>query len=298
MHFVRMYALLIALVGGLSGWGAEVEGVGKAPQIDKLKFEAYVRYAEGFSSAVKFAIDDPVVTPLQGYYRVLVHMSMGQTQQDKVYYVTSDGKHVLTGPVWDLDKNPFLETAAHVPTEGPSFGPANAKITLVVFSDFECPYCREFARTIRTDLAHNYKDVRVVFKDFPIESLHPWAKAASEAAHCVGDDNAEIFWSFHDWIFEHQGEIDSKNLREKSLQFSRDHGLDPAKVTACIDSHATSAEIESNIQIGRTLDITKTPTFFLDGRAIPGAIPWAALNTLLQMEENRPPSIPPLQSKK
>ena len=293
-----MYALLIALLGGLSGCAAEFEGASKAPQIDKQRFEAYVRYAEGFSSAVKFVIDNPVVTPLQGYYRVLVHMSMGQTEQDKVYYVTSDGKHVLTGLVWDLEKNPFVETAAQVPTDGPSFGPANAKITLVVFSDFECPYCREFARTLRTDLARNYKDVRVVFKDFPIESLHPWAKSASEAAHCIGDDNAEMFWSFHDWIFEHQGEIDSKNLREKSLQFSKDHGLNSAKITSCIDGHATSAEIEASTKIGRTLDITKTPTFFLDGRTIPGAIPWAALNTLLQMEEHRPEVVPPLQSGK
>ena len=297
MRYVWILPLMLALWGEKSGQAAESPDSRSAPLIDKHKLEDYIRYAEGFASSVKFSIDDPVASPLQGYYRLLVHLSMGETREDKLYYLTADGQHLLTGPIWDINSNPFIETLAQLPSDGPSFGPADAKYTLVVFSDFECPYCREFARTLRNELPRNYKDVKVIFKDFPIDSLHPWARAASEAAHCVGDSNSDAFWSFHDWVFEHQGEINAKDLKEKTLEFANEHKLDAAKIGSCIDNRATRAEVDASVKEGHALDISKTPTFFLDGREVPGALAWPALNSLLKMEIDRPSSIPAAQGK-
>ncbi len=181
----RFWAGLIglALIG--------VASIPAAVPLDRPKLENYLRYAEGFSPSVKFVIDDPVPIPIPGYYRLVVHLSMGETKQDKVYYLTSDGKLLVTGPIWDLNRNPFWETVQQLPTSGPSFGPENAKVKIVVFSDFECPYCREFAHTIRENIPQKYpKDVRVIFEDFPIDSLHPWARAAAEASHCLTDGEA------------------------------------------------------------------------------------------------------------
>jgi protein-disulfide isomerase len=257
--------------------------------LDKQKLESYLRYAEGFSPSVKFVIDDPAPTPIAGYYRLVVHLSMGESKQDKVYYLTSDGKLLVTGPIWDLNRNPFSETLQQLPSTGPSFGPENAKIKIVVFSDFQCPYCREFARTIRDNLPQKYpKDVRVIFEDFPIDSLHPWARAAAEASHCLSDGKPELFWSYHDWIFQHQGEINIDNLRNNVLGFAKEHNVDAAKLATCLDTHATIAEVEASVRKGRELGIEKTPTFYLNGREVPGALAWPALNTLIQMELNRP----------
>ena len=264
------------------------------PAVDKQKLAEYLRYAEGFTSSVKIAIEDPTPSALSGYYRLVVHLSVGESRQDKVYHLTADGRHLIGDPVWDLNKSPFLENAALIPTDGPSFGPVNASITLVIFDDFQCPYCREFARTIRDNLPKKYpRDVRVIFKDYPITSIHPWARAAAEAAHCVGDGHPDVFWAFHDWIFEHQGEIEPANLREKVLAFGKEHALDAAKLGGCLDSHSAAAEVEASLRQGRELEIEQTPTFFLNGRKVPGALPWKSLDTLIQMELNRPTFIPP-----
>ena len=207
--------------------------------------------------------------------------------------MTADGKRISTAPVWDVNQNPFEDTAKALPTTGPSFGPANAKITLILFSDFECPYCREFDRTVRENIPKKYpNDVRVIFKDFPLESIHPWAKEAAEAAHCIGNGNPEAFWAFHDWVFQHQGEISSSNVREKTLSFASAQKLEIGKVTSCLDNHSPRAELEEDLKRGKELGIQQTPTFFLDGRMVPGALPWASLNILIQMELNRPAFIP------
>lgn len=295
--------VFVALLGfcwqarGSAASDAETHG----PKIDKAKLETYLRYIEGYTEGVRLAIDDPTPSVYKGFSRVVVHVSMGtQKVGDRLYYVTPDGERFVSGTVWQLGENPWADTLALLPQDGPAFGPANAKVTMVVFSDFECPYCREFAKTLRDNIPKQYPtDVRVVFEDFPIESIHPWSIAAAEAAHCVGDVDASAFWAFHDWIFEHQGEVDGwykqgqepKNLRDETLAIGTEHKLDPAKVGACIDTHATRKEIEESLRAGRVLQIDKTPTIFLNGRMIPGAVSAKTLDAVIDLERNRPVGI-------
>jgi protein-disulfide isomerase len=266
----------------------------EAPKLDKARLEAYLRYAEGFSPAVKFVIDDPTPSPFKGYYRVTVHLSTAQNKLDRVYYVTPDGRDLINGTIWNLNDNPFLDTFEHLPTTGPSFGPAAAKITLVIFSDFECPYCRAFARTVRDNVPQKYpNDVRVIFKDFPIQSIHPWAFAAAEAAHCLAVQKPDAFWAFHDWIFQHQEEINPGNLRDKVGAFAKEQNVDSDKVLSCLDTHAMGLEVNDSIQAGQALQIQQTPTTFANGRQLSGAIEWKTLDEVIQMELNRPSAVPP-----
>jgi protein-disulfide isomerase len=264
-----------------------------APKIDNAKLQSYVRYVEAYTAEVKLAVDDPVPSAYPGYYRVVVHAALGtQKVGDRLYY-TADGQHFSGGALWDLSQNPFADTLARLPTDGPSFGPENAKFTMVIFSDFECPYCREFAKTIRTNIPQKYpNDVRIVFKDFPIPSIHPWAVAASEAGECLAREKPAAFWAFHDWIFEHQQEVNASNIKEKTLVIAKEQAVDEAKVGACIDTHATQAQVEESMRAGRALQIEQTPTTFLNGRMVPGALPWSALDALLRFESNRPKDIP------
>ncbi len=242
---------------------------------------------------VKFTIDDPTPSAYSGYFRVLVHLSHGPSRLDRVYYVTADGQHFISGSVWDLNDNPFLDTLEHLPTSGPSFGPSSAKVTIVVFSDFECPYCRELAHTIRSNIGEKYpNDVRVVFEDFPIDAIHKWARAAAEASHCIGDQKPAAFWAFHDWMFEHQQEVNETNLRDKALAIAKEQNLDLAKVSACIDTHATAQEVRQSQQEGEALQIQQTPTLFVNGRMLSGAVDWKTLDAVIQMELKRPKDIP------
>jgi protein-disulfide isomerase len=263
------------------------------PKLDKPKLEAYIRYAEAFTSDVQFSIDDPVPSAYKGYFRVVAHLTKGQNRLDRVYYFTADGQHFVNGTIWDLNESPFLDTLEHLPADGPSFGPANAKVTIVVFSDFECPYCRELAKTIRDNVPQKYpSDVRVIYKDFPIGSIHPWARAAAEASHCIADESVPAFWTFHDWIFEHQQEMNPGNLRQKVLDFAKDHQLNAAKIEACIDTHKTAQLVDRSLRAGQGLQIEQTPTLFINGRTIGGAVSWQQLQSVIDLELKRPPGVP------
>jgi protein-disulfide isomerase len=287
---MKFIGLLIA--GAVFAMGV-MAGTSVPPKINKPKLEAYIRYAEAFTSDVQFSMDDPVPSAYPGYFRVVAHLTKGRNRLDRVYYVTPDGKHFVNGAIWDLNESPFLDTLEHLPVDGPSFGPADAKVTMVVFSDFECPYCRELAKTVRDNVPQKYpNDVRVIFKDFPIESIHPWARGAAEAAHCIAGQSVPAFWAFHDWIFDHQQEVNAANLREKTLDFGKTQGLDGEKLTGCIDTHASAAAVDQSLRAGQALQIEQTPTMFINGRAVGGSISWPQLASVIDLELKRPAEVP------
>jgi protein-disulfide isomerase len=264
-----------------------------APKVDKQRLEAYLRYAEGFPASVKVAIEDPTASTLPGYFRLTVHLTSGAAKLDRLYYLTADAQHIITGSIHDLNDFPFQETLAHLPTDGFSFGPAKAKVTVVIFSDFQCPYCQGFAKTVRDNVRQKYpNDVRVIYKDFPLVSLHNWARPAAEAARCLGNQNPDAFWAFHDWVFDHQKDVNGGNLREKTLAIAKDQKLDEAKVAGCIDTHATAGEVDQSVKAANVLHVEVTPTVFINGRVEPGALKWVTLDEIIQMELNRPKEVP------
>jgi protein-disulfide isomerase len=280
-------ALLFALSTGLPA--AEPTAAPLPPKIDHAKWETFLRYAEGYIPAVKFDIDDPKPSFTPGFFDVTVHLSSGESKLDRHYYVTADGQSIVSGTLWSLNNGPFAETLNHLPKDGYSFGPPDAPVTLVVFSDFQCPYCSQLAKTLRDELPKKYPDkVRVVFEDFPLSNIHPWARAAAESGRCIAEQKPAAFWAFHDWIFEHQKDVTAANLREKTMDIAKQQSLDPAKVAACLDTHAPAAQIDKSIDIGRLLQVQQTPTFYVNGRSETGALPWDRLSNLIEFELNRP----------
>ena len=261
------------------------------PKLDKTRFEGYVRYAELFTAAVKIEVGDPAPSAYAGVWRVPVHISLGEQQRDRTYYLLADGR-VVSGSVWDLSKTPFLDTLEQLQGNGPAFGPLSAKVTIVVFSDFQCPYCRQLASTLRTNIPKQYpNDVRVVFADFPLDPIHKWARASAEAAHCMTDGNPDAFWAFHDWIFEHQGEVNEANLRDKMLAYGKSKGMDTVKIGACMQTRATADEVERSATLGHVLQVQETPTMFINGRLLNGALPWDTLQSVIKIELARPSDI-------
>jgi protein-disulfide isomerase len=259
------------------------------PKIDKAKWESFLRYAEGYATAVKFEISDPIASPVPGYFQVVVHLSNGESKLDRNYYIGADGQSIVNGTLWDLREPPFAENLKKLPADGYSFGPPDAPINIVVFSDFECPYCSELAKTMRTEIPKKYADkVRVIFKDFPLITRHPWARAAAESSHCLGAQKTAAFWAFHDWIFDHQNEVNASNLRDKTMLIAKEQMLDQTKVAACLDTHSPGAEIDKSIELARQLQVQQTPTFFVNGRTETGALPWDRLSALIDFELNRP----------
>ncbi len=129
--------------------------------------------------------------------------------------------------------------------------------------------------------------VRVFFKDFPLEQIHPWAKAAAIAGRCVYQQNPAAFWKYHDWIYEHQGDIQPDTLKTKVMDFAMTTpDLDGVQFGRCIDTKATEAEVDATIAEAHALRVDATPTVFLNGRRLVGNYPWANFEQIINVELN------------
>ena len=125
-------------------------------------------------------------------------------------------------------------------------------------------------------LAAYPKQVHLYYAEFPLP-MHPWAKPAAIAGRCVFRQNAEAFWDYHDWIFEHQQEITPENLKDKVLEFAKSKQIDTLQLSRCIDTHATEADIDKIRCHGSLLGVNQTPTLFVNGRQLARSLDWAEL---------------------
>jgi protein-disulfide isomerase len=235
--------------------------------------EAYLRnlYAFGPDTVVK--IGAPKDIGIEGLLEIDVAVKLGENEQTGKVYVTKDGKYMFRGEVSDLSKDPMVETRAQLETkDSPSLGPANAAVTLVEFSDFECPVCRALHDALRGVLP-NYPQLRVVFKDFPLEQIHPWARTAALAGRCAYKQNPPAFWKMYDLIYDGQDLISPENAWGKMTDFASQSGLNVDVFKACMASPEAGAAVDASRANGILLEVGSTPTMFVNGRRIVGADP-------------------------
>ncbi len=261
----------------------------KKSALDKATMEAYVRHLYVMDAAkIKVVVEDPKPsTQLPGFYDVIVRASAGNQSYNLPFLVSKDGSKILQGNVFDIASNPFKKDLDKLKTEfEPSFGTPGAPVVLVEFSDFECPYCKQEAKMLRDNLLTAYpKQVRLYFKTFPLETLHPWAKAAAIASRCVYKQQPAAFWTYHDWIFEHQQEITPENLKDKVMGWAKDQkDIDSLQLGQCIDTKATLAEVNEDEAEAKNLSIDGTPTLFVNGRRIAQTIDWPNLRSIIDYE--------------
>jgi protein-disulfide isomerase len=129
--------------------------------------------------------------------------------------------------------------------------------------------------------------VRIIFKNFPLDAIHPWARPAALAGQCIAVQNEKTFWDFHDWIYEHQPEVNAANLKDKVLEFAKSHNLDSTKLSSCMAEPSTADRVQSTVLEGRELGVDQTPTLFVNGRMLGGALKPEQINLLIQMELDR-----------
>lgn len=286
---LRFFAPLFVLLTGLSGLEAQTRAA--QPRIDKSKIEGYVRHLFVWPEAIHMEIADPQPTSIAGMYSIKVKGSQGEASQEETFYVSADGQNIMRGDLYQLSTNPFKAQLDLLKTESqPAFGTSGAPVVVAEFSDFECPFCRQEATVLRENLQKTYPtEVRFYFMDFPLESLHPWAKDAAIAGRCVYHQNPEAFWDYHDWIFSSQQDITPENLKDKVLAFaagksSGAKSLDGAALSSCIESKATAAEVQRTRDMGHALDVDQTPTVFVNGRRLTGAVRWEDLQRVIDFE--------------
>ena len=258
----------------------------KKSALDKATLEAYVRHMFVWGPQIKVRVHDPVPSPLPGFMEVTVSASAGNASQDEVFHVSKDGQKVVRGIVFDVAKNPFDPDLKKIKTElQPSFGTPGASVVVAMFSDFQCSFCKEEAQSIRQNLLKTYPDkVRVYFKDFPLDQIHPWARTAAIGGRCIFRQAPASFWDYHDWIFEKQSEMTPENLKAKIQEFAKEKNIDPIPLTRCIDTRATEAEVNRNVAEGKALQINSTPTMFINGRRLVGKYAWEQIKAIIDYE--------------
>lgn len=167
--------------------------------------------------------------------------------------------------------------------EQPSLGNSQAKIKIIEFVDYECPFCRRSAPDVRAFMARHANDVFLTIRDFPIESIHDHAVDAAVAARCVFEQNADLYWAYHDLLYANQEKLEPADLRG----YAGSVGANLAKFDVCYRSRAPEAAIRSSYADGVALGIEGTPTFFINGIRIPDALDLAELESIFAEMEKR-----------
>ena len=239
----------------------------------------------GYDSSVSWEILEIRPSIIPGVAEVLVSINK---QQPNRLYISPDGRNaIVVADVIPFGPNPFASARAKLQAaDGPALGPKTPVISIVEFSDLQCPHCKA-AQPIVEKLAADFPQVRIVFQQFPLPaSLHPWAMKAAEYTDCAARVNPGAFWKYLDAIFENQGSIALATADDKLKELAAAAGLDADKIASCATAAGTEARVKKSMELGQSLDVSQTPTFFINGRRMlrVADIPYDQLKKLVQFE--------------
>jgi protein-disulfide isomerase len=177
---------------------------------------------------------------------------------------------VITAPVPGSGASSPLPVRVTVDVKGrPAKGPSDAKVTLVEFTDYQCPFCKRHFDEVLPKIRSTYGDrIRYVTFNFPVTKIHPFAQKAAEAAECANEQGS--FWIYHDYVFRHQSKLDVASLK----RYARAVGLDRRRFDRCLESGASADQVAKDVAAGTSYGVTGTPAFFINGTRYGGAAPW------------------------
>ncbi|HLW87180.1 MAG TPA: thioredoxin domain-containing protein [Terriglobales bacterium] len=243
---------------------------------------AFLQQTLGYDPAISWKITGIKPAAAEGLAEVDVSMSNAQGSQVQKFYVTPDGTHAIIGEILPFGAHPFNAVREQLQKgiNGPSRGLDGAPVTVVEFSDLQCPHCKD-AQPIFDRLAAEDKNARVVFQNFPLP-MHDWAMKAAAYADCVGRSSPDGFWKFIQSVYGAQSDITASNADEKLAAFADTAGVKGTDVAACAAKPETTTRVEHSIELGKALDVNSTPTVFINGRKLSaGGLPYDVLQKLV-----------------
>ena len=230
------------------------------------KVESYLRNLFGWGPEYKVTLGPVTPAEIPDLQKIPVSINYQGHDEKGTVYVTKDAHYMFRGEIRDMTKDPFAANRAKITTsDSPSTGPADAKVTVVEFSDFECPHCQVMYPIVK-QLESEFPQVRFVFKNFPLEQLHPWAMSAALAARCVYKTSNAAFLKFQDSVFTNQDIITPDNAWDMLTQYAVAAGVSADPLHSCMTDPAAKAAVNADIAEGKSLNVESTPTFFINGR--------------------------------
>jgi protein-disulfide isomerase len=267
-------AALLLLSLGIGCGGAGGGGGGQAASDDAISNKVVEYFGKAVSTpGVTFKVTKIEPAEVPGFKKGHLEAALGQQKQDVPFYVSNDGRYLFRSDAIDLTMDPFQAIMQKIKLDGaPTRGPADAKVTVVEFSDFECPYCGQAWEIFEKQVYPQYADkVRFVFKQMPLTQIHPFAEDAAVAAMCALQQGNDQFWKLYEGLFAQQGEITKENLPAKVEEIATAAGLDVPKLKDCMQGRKSLDAVKADQAEAAAVGVSGTPTFFVNGRRVQGA---------------------------
>jgi len=201
-------------------------------------------------------------------------------------FLTADGRFAIDGSMQPFGQDPYAGVRDRLKAaDGVALGPAVPAVTLVEFSDLQCPHCKE-AQPVLEKLASDFPKMRIVVQQYPLSPAHPWAMKAAQYADCVGRMDSSAAWKFIAAVYENQGGIAVATADDKLRELTSAAGLDAGKVTACAAEPATEARIKKSMALGDSVGVLGTPAIYVNGRLLENlvGIPYEQVKAMVQYE--------------
>src|SRR5215475_270894 len=266
--------LLLSLGIGCGGAGGGGGHGGQAASDDAISNRVVEYFGKAVSTpGVTFKVTKIEPAEIPGFKKGHLEAALGEQKQDVPFYVSNDGRYLFRSDAIDLTIDPFQALMQKIKLDGaPSRGPADAKVTVVEFSDFECPYCGQAYEIFEKQVYPQYGDkVRFVFKQMPLTQIHPFAEDAAVASMCALQQGNEQFWKLYNGLFAKQGELNKENLPAKVEEIATAAGLDVPKLKDCMQGRKSLDAVKADQAEAAAVGVNGTPTFFVNGRRVQGA---------------------------
>ena len=253
---------------------------------------AFLFQMKGYDSTLTWKVVDIHPSEIAGLAEVSIMMSGPQGSSPTHLLVSSDGKFAIAGDVFPFGAKPFDDARAKLDkgVTGPAKGPAKASVTIVEFSDMQCPHCQKAAPAIEQLLAQE-PAARLIFQNFPLP-MHDWAEKASSYVDCVGRGSVgpvsnDAVWKFIQKTFDEQANITASNADEKLKAIATASGANADEIAVCAAKPDTKARIDASVALGKSVGVTGTPTLFINGRNVPGGAPVELLKKIVDFQINQ-----------
>jgi protein-disulfide isomerase len=251
--------------------------------VAREKIIHYVRERFGIPDSVKITMTDLRETAYPEFLETTVTLDDGKDKRSQPLFVSKDMRYLVEGSIFNLGGDPHQEIVRLISLQDQATqGPANAPVTLVEYSDLECPVCAHLQEELETDVVPKYGNkLRVVFKEFPLVTVHDWALTGAIASQCIYRIDPSKYVDFRSAVFKNQESITGEHARDMLLHFGAEAGVDNMKLAACVDAKDSLSRVEANMHEGEALGIGQTPTSFINGRTLIGAPPSADIYKLI-----------------
>ena len=279
-RFVLMLGALVAAVGCTSTPASTPSESTNTEQLVK-----YYRKKNNLPPGAKLAVTGLHDSSITGAKEGTLEIGEGAGAQKVPVVASADGRFVAFGGVEDVTVDPSKAIMAKIDLKDqPVKGPADAKVTIVEYSDFQCPFCSRGYATIENEVLKQYGDkVRFYYKSYPLP-FHPWAKAGAVAAECAKQQKADAFWKLYKSFFENQTQINKDNVKEKATEYLADTGIDMNAWNDCFDNQKSAAAVDAQMQEGSSVGVRGTPGFIINGRLVSGAQPFESFKNVIEDE--------------